>query len=233
MHTPQPLPPPKGSLSKQESGASEPQPTSSCPGRHPLPRRLQVLPRHTPRLAPSESRSDTFRDPAVHTPPAGRVWGLEPQTQDQVLPLAPTPRHPELAPYLVPPACFRGSCSHAWPSAGQPVHGLQEGSRVSGQPATQKPCLTGLCRLCCARTVGLGRAGMGLAAGPPQLLTTCPLVRRRLVAASRPCCAGPDPGGTARGCLASVPRPSAAASFELPTPLWSLYMPPEETVSTA
>lgn len=140
---------------------------------------------------------------------------------------------PELAPYLVPPACFRGSCSHAWPSAGQPVHGLQEGSRVSGQPATQKPCLTGLCRLCCARTVGLGRAGTGLAAGPPQLLTTCPLVRRRLVAASRPCCAGPDPGGTARGCLASVPRPSAAASFELPTPLWSLYMPPEETVSTA
>lgn len=140
---------------------------------------------------------------------------------------------PEPAPYLVPPACFRGSCSHAWPSAGQPVHGLQEGSRVSGQPATQKPCLTGLCRLCCARTVGLGRAGTGLAAGPPQLLTTCPLVRRRLVAASRPCCAGPDPGGTARGCLASVPRPSAAASFELPTPLWSLYMPPEETVSTA
>lgn len=80
----------------------------------------------------------------------------------------------ELAPYLVPPACFRGSCSHAWPSAGQPVHGLQEGSRVSGRPATQQPCLTGLCWLRCARPVGLGPGWDGAGRGSLGAAHTLP-----------------------------------------------------------
>lgn len=163
MHTPQPLPPPKGSLSKYESGASEPQPTSSCPGRHPLPRRLQVLPRHTPRLAPSESRSDTFRDPAVHTPPAGGVWGLEPQTQDQVLPLAPTPRHPGAGPLPRPSCLLPGQlltclavsgAARPWPPGGVPS--LRPASHPEALPHWPVPAL-----LCPHGGARPGRDGAG------------------------------------------------------------------------
>lgn len=60
----------------------------------------------------------------------------------------------------------RGSSSHALPqpSAGQPVHGLQEGVPESQAGlAAEQPCLTGLCLLCCApsRAGARARAGAG------------------------------------------------------------------------
>lgn len=210
--------------------ASEPQPVSSCPERYALPELPQVLPWHMPCLAPRESWSDPLRT-QLHTYPqleGSGVWSPRPWGQCCFSP--PSLRATELAPYLFPPAglpgqvltCFPSAVSRAacpWPPGGVP--GSQAG------PATEQPCLTGLADSAPPAQQGSAGLGWGLAGGSFGTAHSLPFL---VVGAS--------------GCLRvmlcrsglrarSVLKPSAAASFELPTPLWSLYMPPEETVSTA
>lgn len=208
--------------------ASEPQPMISCPEYYPLPKRPQVLPRQM--LVWLQVKAGvTPSGTQLYTHPQLEGSGvLSPRPWGQLLPLAPCPLVPHSWPLTSSLLLgSQGSSSHAsfpstvsraacpWPPGGVP--GSQAGL------ATKQLCLTGLCWLCSACTAGLGGAGPGV---PPGLLTTCLFSWWGLAAASGSCSAGWDSGS-------SVLRRSAAASFELPTPLWSLYMPPEETVSTA
>lgn len=205
--------------------------------RHPLLRWSQVLSRQMPHLAPSESRGarSGVQLHASPSPAAGSGF-LNSETQGQLLPHALLLRRPTAGPLPLPSClapgqlltCFTSAVSRAawpWPPRGVPAS--QAG------PAAEQPCLTGLCLLCSAPTAGLQPAGRGggLAGGP--------------AGGSRPAFSGggrqlpqchalqvQNSGSTAQGSGSSL-RPTAAASFELPTPLWSLYMPPEETVSAA
>lgn len=231
---PEPLPSPKGSLSGRRVGltaeASEPQPVSSCPEHYTLPKLPQVLPRHMPCLAPRESWSDPLLDPAAHIAPAGGVRGLEPQAMGPVLLLAPCPSGPQswpltsslllgsrAGPHMLPLSRQQGSlamaCRRGPGVAGRPGHraALPHWPPDSALPAQQGSAGLGW---------GLAGGSFGTAHSLPFLVVGASGCLRAMLCRS---------GLRAR----SVLKPSAAASFELPTPLWSLYMPPEETVSTA
>ena len=216
---------------------SKPQPVVSCPqnatlgpGVHRYPSRSLVWLQTKARVTPSGVQ--------LHTPPAGGVRVLEPPGMGPAAascPLVPwchragpLPLHSCLTP--------RGSSSHALPqpSAGQPVHGLQEGSpsrRLDWPPSSPASLVSACSAVLHSRAWAGGGAGAGQgscrgclqpASFPSrgQRLPQCHALQVR------------DSGSTAQG-SGPILRPSAAASFELPTPLWSLYMLPEETVSTA
>lgn len=175
-------------------------------------------------------------DPAAHI----SSWGsgvLSPETRNQLLPLAPySPCH-LTGPLPLPSCvvlgqlltCFPSAVSEAacpWPPGGSsrrrlawpPSSPASLASAGSAPPA--QPCTA-------ARPAG--RGGRGSCGAAHNLLSLVAGAGGRL----RAMLCRSSPGGTALGSVVLRLRPSAAASFELPTPLWSLYMPPEETVSTA
>lgn len=160
---------------------------------------------------------------------------LSPRPWGQLLPPAPCPLVPHSRPLTsslllgsqgssshasCPSAVSRAACP--WPPGGVP------GSQAAWPPSRSASLASAGSALPAQQ--GSAGPGRGLAGGwpgvPPGLLTTCLFSWWGPAAASGSCSAGWDSGS-------SVLRRSAAASFELPTPLWSLYMPPEETVSTA
>lgn len=154
------------------------------------------------------------------------------ETQGQLLPLTPCPSGCHRAYPLPRPSCLAPGpllTCFTRPSAGQPGHGLQEGSPSHRpDPVGRRVVLPHWPLLAPKRG---SSQGVGLAGGPAVWLTTC-LLSRGQAAAPLPCSAGPGLRQHRSG-LRVHSRLWAAASLELPTPLWSLYMLPEETVSTA
>lgn len=199
--------------------------TTLCPMilHHSCFARLQVEMRVTPHL----------RSSCIHTSQQEGSGYLSPEMWGQLLLLAPCPSVPQSWPLTSSLLLGSwGSCSHAspGPSEVQPVHGLQEeppSCRPDRPPESLRPWPQ--CSSCLhSRTLaGLGR---GLAGDLRGQLTTC-FPRQPGLAAISVSCSSARGAQAARSGLRGPA--SAAASFELPTPLWSLYMPPEETVSTA
>ena len=168
-----------------------------------------------------------------HPLPSRRGSGfLNPETRGQLLPLSPCPSGCHKARPLPCPSCLAPGpllTCFTWPSAGQPGHGLQEGSPSRRpDPAGRRVAVPHWPLLALQR--GSSRR-LGLAGGPAVRLTPC-LLSRGPAAAPVPCSAGPGLRQHHSGLGIHSPL-WAAASLELPTPLWSLYMLPEETVSTA
>ena len=157
---------------------------------------------------------------------------LNPETRSQLLPLAPVPRCHRVGLLPLPSCLAPGAASHM-------LHlGRQRGSLAMASLSRRldrpqsSPASLASARSALPPQRGSGRGwGGGWPGVPPGgsqpafsrggwQLPQCHALQVR------------SSGGTAQG-AGSILRPSAAASFELPTPLWSLYMLPEETVSTA
>lgn len=145
-----------------------------------------------------------------------------------------------LAPYLFTPAWLPGAAPHMlYPSRqkGSLSMASRRGPRVAGRTGRRAalPHWPLLALLCSAAGLGPGMMGQGLAGGggpagghlqPASFHGGGQRLPQGHALQIR------GSGRAAQG-SGSILRPSAAASFELPTPLWSLYMLPEETVSTA
>lgn len=127
-------------------------------------------------------------------------------------PCAPCSPCPQEAPYLFPPAWFRGSSSHASPrpavsEAAWPwLPGGSSRRRLAWPPSSPASLVSvGSAPPCTALHSGsAGRAGA--ARGPAGLLANCLSLWREPAAASGPCSAGP-----AQGHSAGLGRPQAQA----------------------
>lgn len=177
-------------------------------------------------LAPRESRSDP-RGPS-RTHPRRGSGVLSPETRDQLLRLVPRSPCHLTGPLPLPSCVVLGQLLTCFPSAvsGAACPWPPGGSSRRRLAWPRAALLTGLCWLCSARTaLHSGRRPGGAAGVLPaahNLLSLAAGAGGSLGAMLR----GSSPGGTAQGSVVLRLGPAAAASFELPTPLWSLYMPP-------
>lgn len=202
------------------------------PEHHPLPRCPQICPSRCLVWLQGKARV-TLSGVQPHTLPARGVRVFERPDMGPAAaycPLVPwchragpLPLHsclaPGAAPHMLYPSRQQGSLSMA----------SRRGSlsRRPDWPPSSPASLASACSAVLPARLGPG-LGQGLARCPAGAAYNLPplLAGAGVCLCAMLCRAGAQGSG-------SILRPSAAASFELPTPLWSLYMPLEETVSTA